>query len=199
MLYSRLFPAAPRGLWLRIAAIFSVLFTLPAMAQSGLDRLDRAMGVLDGRAATQYEFSSRLRPGSVETRGLPAFEGAYDGPFLEVARSAARRHGVPEDLFLRLVQQESGWNTAALSSAGAIGLAQLMPGTADILGVDPSDPVANLDGGARYLSQQFRRFGTWRLALAAYNAGPEAVERHEGVPPYDETQHYVRVILGTRS
>ncbi|GAB5446483.1 lytic transglycosylase domain-containing protein [Gymnodinialimonas sp.] len=157
------------------------------------------MGVLDGRAATQYEFSSRLRPEPLEARTLPAFEGGYNGPFLEVARSAARRHGIPEDLFLRLVQQESGWNTEAVSHAGALGLAQLMPGTAELLGVDPLDPVANLDGGARYLSQQFRRFGTWRLALAAYNAGPEAVERHDGVPPFDETQHYVRVILGTRS
>lgn len=182
-----------------LAAICGVFIALPASAQSGLDRLDRAMGVLDGRAATQYEFSDRLRPISEVERSLPRFEGAYSGPFLEVARSAARRHGVPEDLFLRLVQQESGWDTEALSSAGAIGLAQLMPGTADLLGVNPTDPVANLDGGARYLSQQFRRFGNWRLALAAYNAGPEAVERHDGVPPFAETQHYVRVILGTRS
>lgn len=186
-------------IYLPLAAICGLLVAIPASAQSGLDRLDRAMGVLDGRAATQYEFSSRLRPASEVERGLAEFEGGYDGPFLEVARSAARRHGVPEDLFLRLVQQESAWNTAALSSAGAIGLAQLMPGTATLLGVDPEDPVANLDGGARYLAQQFRRFGNWRLALAAYNAGPEAVERHDGVPPYAETQHYVRVILGTRS
>ncbi len=181
------------------AAICGAFLISPASAQSGLDRLDRAMGVLDGRAATQYEFSSRLRPESEVTRGVPDYEGGYDGPFLAVAQSAARRHGVPEDLFLRLVQQESGWNTEAISHAGAIGLAQLMPDTATLLGVDPQDPVANLDGGARYLAQQYRRFGTWRLALAAYNAGPEAVERHDGVPPFDETQHYVRVILGTSS
>ncbi|MBF9044984.1 transglycosylase SLT domain-containing protein [Rhodobacterales bacterium HKCCE4037] len=176
-----------------------VICGVPAFAQSGLDRLDRMMGVLDGRAATQYEFSSRLRPESDVERGLPDYEGGYEGPFLEVARSAARRHGIPEDIFLRLVQQESGWNLEAVSHAGAIGLAQLMPDTAVLLGVDPTDPVANLDGGARYLAQQFRRFGNWRLALAAYNAGPEAVEAHDGVPPYAETQHYVRVILGTRS
>lgn len=204
MLHLRSLPVPARVLLRAVsrgagAVIVAAVLAPAASAQSGLDRLDRAMGVLDGRAATQYEFSSRLRPGSVETRALPEFEGGYNGPFLEVARSAARRHGVPEDLFLRLVQQESGWNTAALSSAGAVGLAQLMPDTAVLLGVDPADPVANLDGGARYLSQQYRRFGTWRLALAAYNAGPEAVERHDGVPPYDETQHYVRVILGTRS
>jgi soluble lytic murein transglycosylase-like protein len=185
---------------------FRLLLSLPmalllasaATAQSGLDRLDRMMGVLDGRAAQQYEFSNRLRPDSEADRTLPTYEGGYDGPFLEVARSAARRHGIPEDIFLRLVQQESGWNTEAVSHAGALGLAQLMPGTADLLGVDPTDPVANLDGGARYLAQQYRRFGTWRLALAAYNAGPEAVEAHDGIPPYAETQHYVRVILGSR-
>ena len=77
-----------------------------------------------------------------------------------------------------------------------MGLAQLMPETARRLGVDPGDPRQNLEGGARYLSMQYRKFGTWRLALAAYNAGPGAVERHGGVPPYRETRNYVRVILG---
>jgi len=126
----------------------------------------------------------------------PAFRGRYNGPYLAIARDAARRHGVPEDLFLRLVQQESGWNTGAVSPKGAIGLAQLMPGTAQVLRVDPADPVQNLEGGARYLRQQYNTFGTWRLALAAYNAGPAAVQQHGGVPPYAETQNYVRVIWG---
>ena len=103
---------------------------------------------------------------------------------------------MPEDLFLRLVRTESGFHPAARSSKGAIGLAQLMPHTARLLGVNPHDPKENLEGGARYLSQQYRKFGDWRLALAAYNAGPEAVARHRGVPPYRETQHYVRAILG---
>lgn len=183
---------------LAAAALGAVLLVAPAGAQSGLERLDRAMGVLDGRAATQYEFSSRLRPESDAVRGIPVYEGGYDGPFLAVAQSAARRHGIPEDLFLRLVQQESGWDIAAESHAGALGLAQLMPDTARRLGVDPLDPVANLDGGARYLAEQYRRFGSWALALAAYNAGPEAVVAHDGIPPFDETQAYVRVILGTR-
>ncbi len=72
-----------------------------------------------------------------------------------------------------------------------------MPGTAAILGVNPDDPRDNLTGGARYLRMMYDRFGSWRLALAAYNAGPEAVEAHGGVPPYDETRNYVRQILGT--
>jgi len=113
-----------------------------------------------------------------------------------MAREAAARYNVPVDLFLRLVQQESGWNASALSHKGAIGLAQLMPGTAHFLRVDPHDPSENLDGGARYLAQQYRAFGSWRLALAAYNAGPEAVRKHGGVPPYNETRNYVRVIWG---
>ena len=72
-----------------------------------------------------------------------------------------------------------------------------MPQTARILGVDPLVPAENLRGGAKYLAQQYRKFGSWRLALAAYNAGPEAVTRHGGVPPYKETQNYVRKLLGS--
>lgn len=161
-------------------------------------RFDRALTVLDGRAATQYASSVRLRPDyDADQAPVPRFEGRYTGPWLEVARAAARRHGIPEDLFLRLVQQESGWNPEAISHAGAIGLAQLMPGTADLLGVDPRDPSANLDGGARYLAMQYRAFRRWDHALAAYNAGPEAVRAHDGIPPFAETQDYVRVILGS--
>ncbi|EKE43627.1 transglycosylase SLT domain protein [Oceaniovalibus guishaninsula JLT2003] len=158
---------------------------------------------LDGRGATQYAGSVRLQPKVAKPMGrtadgaLPLFTGRYDGPYLAIARAAARRHGVPEDLYLRLVQRESGWNAAAVSHKGALGLAQLMPGTAALLRVDPADPEQNLDGGARYLAMQYRKFGTWQLALAAYNAGPGAVEQHGGVPPYAETQAYVRVILGS--
>ena len=72
-----------------------------------------------------------------------------------------------------------------------------MPETAVLLGVDPHDPTANLDGGARYLAMQFRDFRRWDHALAAYNAGPEAVRTHNGIPPFRETQDYVRIILGS--
>ena len=162
--------------------------------------------VLDGRASEQYNNSIRLQPSKVitpskwgtEDSGIsPAWRGRYRGMYLPMARDAARRHGVPEDLFLRLVQQESGWNPAARSHKGAIGLAQLMPFTAQKLGVDALDPYQNLDGGARYLKQMHGKFGSWRLALAAYNAGPGAVEKHGGVPPFQETRNYVRKIWGS--
>ncbi|MGI9389761.1 MAG: lytic transglycosylase domain-containing protein [Boseongicola sp.] len=160
----------------------------------------RQTGVLDRRAAQQYANSVRLQPREILIPGvpgsLPAYGGNYRGAFLQEARAAARRYGVPEDLFLRLVQQESGWNPRARSHKGAIGLAQLMPATARKLRVDPRDPKQNLDGGARYLAAQYRQFGSWRLALAAYNAGPHAVTKYGGVPPYKETQGYVRKILG---
>lgn len=156
--------------------------------------------LLDGRLSKQYEASSRLRPDAdkpkVEESVAVSYRGKYKGKYIEVARSAARKHGVPEDMFLRLVQQESGWNSGAVSHKGATGLAQLMPATAANLGVDATNPDQNLEGGARYLRMMYDKFGSWRLALAAYNAGPGAVEKHGGIPPYSETKNYVKAILG---
>jgi soluble lytic murein transglycosylase-like protein len=159
--------------------------------------------VLDSRAKQQYNASVRLQPNKVHTpskwdEAAPAlgYNGKYKGQYLSVAKNSARRHGIPENLFLRLVQQESGWNPRAKSHKGAIGLAQLMPGTAAYLGVDPNDPRQNLDGGARYLAEQYRTFKSWRLALAAYNAGPKAVQKYKGIPPYKETRNYVKIIYG---
>lgn len=157
--------------------------------------------LLDTRLTTQYSASDRLKPKSLleapASGPLPGYSGRYKGEYLTMARAAASKHGVPEDLFLRLVQQESGWNANAVSHKGATGLAQLMPGTAARLGVDARDPRQNLDGGARYLRMMYDRFGTWRLALAAYNAGPEAVAKYGGVPPYRETKNYVTIIHGS--
>jgi soluble lytic murein transglycosylase-like protein len=156
--------------------------------------------LLDSRASKQYSASVRLQPNPVavpKDTAIPQFRGNYKGQYLSVAKAAARKHSIPEDLFLRLVQQESGWNSSAKSHAGATGLAQLMPGTAKVLGVDIHDPHQNLDGGARYLRMMYNKFGSWRLALAAYNAGPGAVEKHSGIPPFAETKNYVRVILGS--
>jgi soluble lytic murein transglycosylase-like protein len=160
---------------------------------------DAQKRLLDGRLAKQYDGSDRLRPDGADDGddgAIPAFRGNYRGEYLEAAKAAARKHNIPEDLFLRLVQQESGWNPRAVSPKGATGLAQLMPDTARLLRVDINDPEENLEGGARYLRMMYDRFGSWRLALAAYNAGPMAVENHDGIPPFDETQNYVKAILG---
>ncbi len=166
--------------------------------------------MLNSRSSLSSEYQSLIRkpvPGALKGQlrrpskleegewSIPRYTGSR-GVYQDMARAAARRHQVPEDLFLRLVGQESNFVPAAKSTKGAIGLAQLMPGTARILGVNPHDPKQNLEGGARYLSQQYRKFGDWRLALAAYNAGPNAVVKYKGVPPYTETQNYVKKILG---
>ena len=156
------------------AAIFAG--AAPVVAQDRLSSSARGTlfenqtRILDERAAAQYNNSVRLQPpvAVVPGRfGLPEYEGSYAGPYLAVAKDAARRHRIPEGLFLRLVQQESGWNAGARSVKGAMGLAQLMPATARYLGVDADNPAENLDGGACYLAEQYRDFGSWTLALAA--------------------------------
>jgi hypothetical protein len=140
----------------------------------------RKMGDLYSRLSSRSRFGP-LPEGPSELRAI--------------AIQAADAHGVPQRLFLRLVAAESAWNPQAVSPKGAIGLAQLMPGTAGDLGVNPHDPRQNLFGGAKYLLIQFERFGTWELALAAYNSGPGTVTQYGGVPPFTETQNYVARIL----
>src|SRR5215471_9501578 len=108
----------------------------------------------------------------------------------------ADQYGVPRRIALALVRQESGGNPRAISPAGAIGYTQLMPGTARGLGVNPRDPIDNLRGGMKYLGHLISSFGgNIRNALAAYNAGPGAVTRYGGIPPFKETQNYVRSIM----
>ncbi|OYU17445.1 MAG: lytic transglycosylase [Rhodobacteraceae bacterium PARR1] len=167
-------------------------------SQSRMDIFRKQSKLLDGRLAKQYEASARLKPKTETTSDetIPVWGGNYKGEYLDEAKAAAEEYGIPEDLFLRLVQRESGWNPGAVSHKGATGLAQLMPGTAQLLSVDINDPADNLRGGARYLRMMYDRFGSWRLALAAYNAGPMAVEANDGIPPYEETQNYVKAILG---
>ena len=112
----------------------------------------------------------------------------------------AGRFDLSPTLIEALVWQESRWSANAVSPVGARGLAQLMPGTARDLGVDPDDPFANLEGGARYLREQLDRFdGDLEKALAAYNAGPGRVIRAGGVPRIRETQLYVAAIMGRLS
>jgi hypothetical protein len=116
--------------------------------------------------------------------------------FLSHVEAAEARHALPPGLLDALVWTESRYNPGAVSKAGAAGLGQLMPGTARDLGIaNRFDPVANLDGAARYLRQMLDKFGVVHLALAAYNAGPGAVERARGIPRNGETPAYVRNVL----
>jgi soluble lytic murein transglycosylase-like protein len=126
--------------------------------------------------------------------GASGGESEYD-PLIE---QAAARNGLDPALLHGLIQQESGFDPNATSSAGAAGLTQLMPSTASSMGVaNPLNPAESIEGGARYLGQLMTEFsGNTEDALAAYNAGPGAVEQYRGVPPYAETQSYVTKVLG---
>ena len=127
--------------------------------------------------------------GSASGAGAPT-------PFATEIDAAARGYGVDAALLRGLIRQESNFHPNAVSPAGARGLTQLMPGTAAALGVDPSNPAQAIEGGAKYLRQQLDRFGGDEAkALAAYNAGPGAVQRYGGVPPYAETQAYVQRVM----
>jgi len=116
-------------------------------------------------------------------------------PYADLFTRAGARYGVDASLLAAVASQESSFNASAVSSAGAQGLMQFMPATAKGLGVDSLDPTSAIDGAARYLSSLTKQFGSTELALAAYNAGPGTVSRHGGVPPYSETQNYVRAVM----
>jgi soluble lytic murein transglycosylase-like protein len=157
----------------------------PAAAQSSTSTSSFAGALASAQSATQTSSSTPVTGND----GSSAFGAEID--------AAAATNGIDPALLKGLVSQESGFDPNARSGAGALGLTQLMPGTAASLGVsNPLDPAQSLQGGAKYLRQQLDRFGgDERLALAAYNAGPGAVARYGGVPPYAETQHYVKSVM----
>jgi soluble lytic murein transglycosylase-like protein len=145
-------------------------------------------------AATSFASVLGQATAAAVPASTPAVPSSLDGAIAD----AGSRYGVDPQLLRALIAQESGFNPNATSAAGAQGLTQLMPSTAASLGVtNPYDPVQSIDGGAQYLRAQLDRFGgDVSKALAAYNAGPGAVERFGGVPPYAETQRYVQQVLG---
>jgi peptidoglycan DL-endopeptidase CwlO len=116
-------------------------------------------------------------------------------PYVATVEQAASANGIPSSLLAGLIQQESGFNPDAVSSAGAEGIAQFMPATAAGMGVDPYDPTSAINGAAQMLGSYTKQFGSYADALAAYNAGSAAVERYGGIPPYAETQAYVPAVL----
>jgi soluble lytic murein transglycosylase-like protein len=159
--------------------------------------IDQMLASVTGRAqaaptATSFAQALQTAQGtsSATATGSPT---QYDAQI----DAAAARYGLDPALLKGLIRQESGFDAAARSGAGAVGLTQLMPATAASLGVtDPTDPAQAIDGGAKYLKEQLDRFGgDAAKALAAYNAGPGAVTAYGGVPPYAETQNYVKNVL----
>jgi soluble lytic murein transglycosylase-like protein len=147
--------------------------------------------------APTSSFAGALAAAQTSPTAAPAAGAAGSTAFEAEINTAAQSNGIDPALLKGLVSQESGFNPSARSGAGAVGLTQLMPGTAAALGVtNPLDPVQSLQGGAKYLRQQLDRFGgDEKLALAAYNAGPGAVQKYGGVPPYRETQNYVNSVM----
>ncbi|RAK66558.1 lytic transglycosylase domain-containing protein [Phenylobacterium kunshanense] len=177
-------------------AAFAAALALPPAVSA------QVLEIGDDGAVTTYAAPTVHTSDGARAIAPPVAAPAYRATPGEVARliqESSARHSVPAQLVEAVAWQESRFNPAAVSPKGALGVMQLLPKTASELGVDPSDLRGNIDGGVAYLAQQMRRFGDVRLALAAYNAGPQAVARYGGVPPYAETQNYVRAILARLS
>jgi soluble lytic murein transglycosylase-like protein len=123
---------------------------------------------------------------------------SYNGDYNGIIEDTARKYNISPAVIKSVIKAESSFNPRAVSSAGAMGLMQLMPGTASALGVnDAFDPLQNIEGGVKYLKDMLNKFGgNLELALAAYNAGPGSVIKYGGIPPFDETQNYVKKIMG---
>jgi soluble lytic murein transglycosylase-like protein len=160
-------------------------FASALQAATGDDAASATSNVADTSPDSDYS--------AIQSTGTSGESSEYDA----LIEQAAARNGVSPAVLHGLIQQESGFDPNALSSAGASGLTQLMPGTASTLGVaNTLDPAESIEGGARYLGELTTQFGgNTEDALAAYNAGPGAVEQYGGIPPYAETQSYVANVL----
>lgn len=141
------------------------------------------------KAKAEAEAGEQLVTADFTRAGAPNLANV---PFADLFRAAGAKYGVPAQLLAAVARAESNFRTDARSPAGALGLMQFMPATAAGMGVNPMDPASAIDGAARYLQANYNRFGSWDLALAAYNAGPGAVSKYGGIPPFTETQGYVR-------
>jgi len=159
----------------------------------GIDHVGIYIG--DGKMIGSPSVIRRVLPKEAATPPAAAGAALAGVPYADLFTRAADRHGVDASVLAAVASQESGFDSQAVSPAGAQGLMQFMPATAAGLGVNPLDPTSAIDGAARYLGSLTQQFGSTPLALAAYNAGPGTVSRYGGIPPYPETQNYVRNVL----
>jgi soluble lytic murein transglycosylase-like protein len=197
------------GLFLCLAAIPAFAGEYAVLANGSRMHVDRHE--MDGSkvrlfvGAGDIEMdAAQVRSFEVEESAAPALRSPEPAPVVnstpvltptELADAAADRYGLDRKLIRSLIAAESAFHTDAVSPKGAIGLMQLMPGTAQTLGADPHDPAQNVDAGTRYLRDLLVKYdGKLWHALAAYNAGPGAVDKYHGVPPYRETYDYIRRI-----
>lgn len=185
---------------MRLVALLLLAPAWSAAAQADVLEIsgDGSVKTLADRPNAGWSSDAPLPSTGLPAAALTVVDAApTDGAYAAALNEVSQAYDISPRLLEALIWQESRWNQGAVSRAGAIGLAQLMPATARELGVDPRDPRQNMAGGARYLRQQLNRFnGDLEKALAAYNAGPGRVIAAKGVPSIPETQAYVRSIVG---
>ena len=184
----------------RVQEIESRLNSLFGTNEAANNPSDNVFGdILDNKINIQEKYFNNNNlnlPNTTTLPDIPEIPGAPKGEILNLIDKYSQKYNIDKNLVKAVVQQESGFNSKAVSQAGAMGLMQLMPSTAKCLGVrNPFDAEQNIAGGTKYLKTLINKYDSVKLGLAAYNAGSGAVQKYGGVPPYKETQNYVKNII----
>lgn len=205
-LYEYLFPEA-KGRVSRPVALSEAAYAAPEASRplSGFASQNRRTGWTAEQAAAMKEAFKRKPPAASPPPAalpLPAESGLFDPqqqlgdePYAALIQKYAKEQNVSPTLISQIIHQESRGNPDAVSPKGAQGLMQLMPDLSNKFNIDPFDPESNIKVGTRYFAEMLKKYGQVDLALAAYNAGPGAVDKYDGIPPFNETQNYVSTIL----